>query len=70
MKKLFKANCLAWLLLLATPLGLFAEGGDFESPPEIEPPPAASIDDYIIYFALLAIFVGFLFYKKNIKLEN
>jgi hypothetical protein len=69
MKKLLKTNCLAGLLLLVAPLGLFAQE-DGDAFRDIEPPPTP-IDDYVVFFALLAIvFAGFLFYKRNIKLEN
>jgi hypothetical protein len=37
---------------------------------DIEPPPTP-IDENIVFLVLFAIaFAGFLFYKKNIKLEN
>lgn len=69
MKKLLKTNCLAGLLLLVAPLGLFAQE-DGDAFRNIEPPPTP-IDDYVVFFALLSIvFAGFLFYKRNIKLEN
>jgi hypothetical protein len=69
MKKLLKTNFLAVLFLCFVPLGLFAqENGDAFR--DIEPPPTP-IDDYVVFFALLAIVLaGFLFYKRNIKLEN
>ncbi len=69
MKKLLKTNSLAGLLLLVAPLGLFAQE-DGDAFRDIEPPPTP-IDDYVVFFALLSIvFAGFLFYKRNIKLEN
>jgi hypothetical protein len=70
MKKLLKINCLAILLLLVTPLDLFAEDFGYETD-NIEPPPAAPIDDYAIPFAFVAILtVAFYFYKTNLKTES
>jgi hypothetical protein len=66
MKKLLKINCLAILLLLVTPMDLFAQDFGLQTD-NIEPPPAP-IDDYAIPFAVLAILsVAIYFYKTNLK---
>jgi hypothetical protein len=69
MKKLLKINCLAILLLLVTPMDLFAQDFGLQTD-NIEPPPTP-IDDYVIPFAFVAILIAaFYFYKTNLKTET
>ena len=60
---------LSFLFVLAVNVLVFSqpEGGD-PPPPEGDGSPASPIDDYIIYLAIVALFVIYYTYKKSNRL--
>ena len=62
---------LSFLFVLAVNVLIFSqfEGGD-PPPPEGDGSPASPIDLYLIYLAIVAIFVIFYTYKKSIIIEK
>ena len=62
---------LSFLFILAVNVLIFSqfEGGD-PPPPEGDGSPASPIDLYLIYLAIVAIFVIFYTYKKSIIIEK
>ena len=61
---------LSFLFVLAVNVLVFSqlEGGDDPPPPEGDGSPASPIDDYIIYLAIVGLFVIYYTYKKSNRL--
>ena len=62
---------LSFLFVLAVNVLVFSqdwEGGDPPSPPEGDGAPASPIDGYIIYLAIVGLFVIYYTYKKSNRL--
>ena len=62
---------LSFLFVLAVNVLVFSQlegGGDPPPPPEGDGSPASPIDDYIIYLAIVALFVIYYTYKKSNRL--
>lgn len=60
-----------WVLFfLVVPLLATSQDG-FDGGDGIEPPPAAPIDDSIVYLWIAGVlFAAYLFFKRNIKIES
>ena len=62
---------LSFLFVLAVNVLIFSQfegGGDPPPPPEGDGAPASPIDDYIIYLAIVGLFVIYYTYKKSNRL--
>ena len=62
---------LSFLFVLAVNVLIFSQiegGGDPPPPPEGDGSPASPIDDYIIYLAIVGLFVIYYTYKKSNRL--
>ena len=62
---------LSFLFVLAVNVLIFSQfegGGDPPPPPEGDGAPASPIDGYLIYLAIIAIFVIYYTYKKSNRL--
>ena len=61
---------LSFLFVLAVNVLIFSqfEGGDPPPPPEGDGSPASPIDGYIIYLAIVGLFVIYYTYKKSNRL--
>ena len=59
---------LSFLFVLAVNVLVFSQEGGDPPPPEGDGSPASPIDDYIIYLAIVALFVIYYTYKKSNRL--